>query len=301
VRVLVSGASGFVGGFLVDALLAEGHEVVGLTRDVARARDYSPKLEWRTLQDLPDEADAVVNLAGSTVARLWTPGAKREILQSRIETTKRLVEWALHAKNPPQVFLSSSAVGIYGHRPGETLDEDSPLDPLKSYRYRVCAAWEEAAQDVQKAGIRLVLLRFANVLHPSGGYLGAMMKAARLIPTTLGDPARGFSWIEAEDAARLTLFAMLEPKVEGPLNVTAPNPATQREIARLVARLAGRKTVLPVPGPVLKLALGEFSRALLDDQRAVPKKALDAGFSFSCPSLEAAARSWAAGSGAGHD
>ncbi len=264
----LTGASGFLGRPLAARLAAAGHSVVPLPREMGA---------------LPG-VDALVHLAGESVAGLWTARKRRAILESRVEGTRRLVLRMRGLGRPPAVFVSASATGIYGHRPGEILDDDAL--PGAGFRSDVCRAWEAEARAAEALGVRTVLLRFGSVLDPGGGYLGKMAPLLRRgFCFVLGRGSDRFPWISREDATRLVEFAIETPGLSGPVNAVAPRTATQKEFARAAAALFRRHVLGRVPRRVLRALLGEFARAFIDSQDVRPAKALRHGFVFQHPDL----------------
>lgn len=286
-KVLLTGATGFVGQPLVDRLGAEGHQCLVLSRYPQRKRERLPA--QTTVLDYEEPwplVDAVINLAGESIVGLWTPAKRRRILQSRVETTRQLVTWMAHSALRPHTFISMSAVGFYGDRPGEHLTEGSAPDPAQKFRARVTRAWEAEARQARSLGVRVVTFRLGNVLHPAGGYLGNLLRLYHRAPLFgFGAPATCFSWISRQDAVRLLHFSLHRDMLHGPLNATAPHPVTLGTFTRLLATSLDRRAWGRVPGWLLKLALGEFSSAFLDSQAVYPEKALAAGFAFTYPAL----------------
>lgn len=282
-KVAITGATGFLGRSLAVHLASLGHECIALTRDPARARtcELPGSIAIRHIED-PPAADAVIHLAGENPAGLWTPWKRHAIYSSRVDGTRQLVS-ALH-RNPPRVFLCASAVGIYGHRPGEVLDESSAPDPQHRFRARVCTAWESAANAASELGARVVHLRLGNVIDPGGGLLGFLLPLHRLGASfILGDANAHKPWISLLDAMRLIGFALEDDALHGPLNVVAPHAITQRALATGLANGVGSRVRGHIPAPLLRCVLGELSSALIDDQNIVPTKAIDAGFVFANP------------------
>ena len=290
-RVFLTGATGLIGRALVPELLARGHAVTALTRSAAprlapgvKVVQGDPALAgpW---QDALAGCDACVHLAGEPVAGArWNEARKRAIRESRVASTARIAE-VLSARGP-SVLLSGSAVGFYGSRGDEPLDEASP--PGSGFLAEVCVAWEAAARPAE-ARARVVLLRTGVVLAREGGALPQMLLPFRFFaggPLGKGDFWQ--AWIHLADEVGLILWALEDEAVRGPLDLTAPEPALQRDLARAVGRALGRPSVLPVPVPALKLALGELSSVVLASQRVLPKKAQELGYAFRFPALQPA-------------
>jgi uncharacterized protein len=265
-RVAVAGSSGFVGSALKPALVAAGHSVVPLPRVLGPGA--------------LDGVHAVVNLAGESVDERWTADRKRRIRASRVETTDRLAR-AMAALSPrPSVFVSASAVGIYGTRQGEVLDESSA--PGKGFLAEVGVAWEAAAEPAREAGIRVVHPRFGMILAAHGGALAKMLPAFRMgAGGKIASGAQWMSWIALDDVVQAILFALATPALEGPANYTAPNPVTNTEFTHALGAAVHRPTVATIPPFALKLAFGEMAEeVLIAGQRAYPRALERAGYAF---------------------
>jgi uncharacterized protein (TIGR01777 family) len=299
-KVLVTGASGLIGAALCDSLLARGDEVVGLSRDPARARAANPSLEWRAWEptlERPDPdafagVDGVVHLLGEKINQRWTEAAKRRIMETRRTGTRNLAQ-ALAGLDPaerPAVLVSQSAVGYYGDRGEQVVDESA--GPGDSFDAEVVVEWERAAQEVERTGVRLAILRSGQVLDAGGGLLGEMLTPFKL---GVGGPLAGgdqyLSWIHRDDEVGMILWALDTDRVSDVLNATAPNPATNRDFSKSLGRALGRPAIVPVPGLVLDLKFGrEFGAVLRGGQRAVPNRALELGYEFRHPDLDEALR-----------
>jgi uncharacterized protein (TIGR01777 family) len=295
-RVLVTGASGLIGSAVCDALLARGDEVVGLSRDPRRSRDTNPTVTWHpwdSTKERPPAAalegvDAVVNLVGESLDQRWTPESKERILQSRERSTKNLVDAIAAADPRPRVMVSQSAVGYYGDRGDALVDEST--DPGQSFDSQVCRIWEALAQEAERCGMRVVVLRTGLVLDPRGGLLKRVMRPFRL---GVGGPIAGggqyMSWIHIADEVGLILWALDEERVSGVVNATAPEPVTNREFSKALGRVLRRPAIAPVPKTALKAVFGaEFGEVLAGGQRVIPRRALDLGYRFRFTELEPA-------------
>ncbi|MCS7235081.1 MAG: TIGR01777 family oxidoreductase [Armatimonadota bacterium] len=292
-RVAVVGATGLLGKALKDHLEAAGHTVVpvsrrplpgGLRWDPARGHLEAGALEG---------CHAVVNLAGARIAPArWTEAYKQELRASRVEATRLLAATLARLARPPEVFLSASATGYYGHRPfHEVLDEGS--GPGRGFLASLCVEWEAATEPARRAGIRTVLLRTGPVLSRQGGFLAPLVPLFRLgLGGPVGDGQQGVSWIALEDWVRAAEYLTGSVSVEGPVNLTAPNPVTFREFARVLARVLRRPAVVRAPAFVVRAMFGHemAQEVLLSGQRAVPKRLREAGFRFDYPELEGALR-----------
>lgn len=295
-KVLVTGATGLIGSALCDALLARDDDVLGLTRDPAKARLVKPGVAWHpwepTLERPPAEAfagvDGVVNLVGEKINQRWTEEAKRRIMESRRAATHNLVRAIAGLEQRPQVLVNQSAVGYYGDRGDAILDESA--GPGSSFDAEVVEAWEQAARQIEGDEVRLVITRTGQVLDDGGGLLAELLMPFKL---GVGGPIAGgdqyLSWIHRDDEVGLLLWALGNDEVSGAVNATSPNPATNREFAKALGRALSRPAVTPIPGFVLDLKFGrEFGSVLRGGQRVVPKRALELGFEFRHPGLDEA-------------
>ncbi len=234
---------------------------------------------------------AVVHLAGEGIAaRRWSARQKERIRRSRVDGTRHLVEGLKSLKAKPSVLVCASAIGIYGHRGDEVLDESSP--PASDFLADVCREWEAEASKAKDLGLRVVLLRLGIVLSPNGGALKKMLPPFRLgVGGRLASGRQWMSWVHLSDVVRAIHFAVETASLSGPANVTAPTPVTNREFTKILGRVLHRPTLFPAPGFALRAGLGEMAGALLlSSQRVLPRKLLAAGFSFQFASLEPALR-----------
>ncbi|HVZ82528.1 MAG TPA: TIGR01777 family oxidoreductase [Terracidiphilus sp.] len=291
--VLTSGVSGLLGTALRQALQERQQPVLQLVRGVARRPG---QLTWNPAARpaIPDAGAlegcaAAFHLSGANVAgRRWTAAYRREMTASRVETTRALAEALAGLRSRPRVLVAASAVGIYGDRGGEMLDESSA--PGEGFLAELCRAWEEATKPAEDAGIRVVHARFGVVLSRNGGALAKMLPAfCAGLGGRLGNGRQWMSLVSLDDAVRALLFAAENETVRGAMNVTAPEPATNAAFTRALARRLHRPAIFPAPAFALRLAFGQMAdEALLTSQRAVPRKLLDAGFRFAHPDVNAA-------------
>ncbi len=232
------------------------------------------------------ESDWIINLAGASIFSRWSDSYKKELVDSRIRTTKNLVI-ALSEGDRHQLFCSTSAVGYYGPRGDEVLTEDSPQDSY--FLAKLAEDWEAEALKAQALGVRVVITRFGIVLGKGGGALNQMAPMFRkFMGGILGSGEQWFSWIHQGDQARAFSFIQTHPEIQGPVNLTSPQPVRNRELTRMLGKVLNRPTLLPAPEFMMRLVLGEFADALLTGQRVVPKRLLDAGFKFKFPTIEEA-------------
>jgi uncharacterized protein len=287
--VLVTGGSGFIGRGLVKELLARGDRVTVLTRDVARTQAALPGarvVSWSSDRPGPwfdevDGVDAVIHLAGETIVKRWTEEARREIVRSRVETTRLMGEAIGKAKRKPAAFLCASAVGYYGPQPGDkVLDEDAA--PGEGFLADVVVRWEAAARAVEEQhGVRSVQLRIGVVIGEGGGALDKMIAPFRFfLGGPVGDGKQVISWIHRDDVVGMTLLALDNDAVRGPFNMTAPNAQTGDEVAQAIGAVLHRPSWLRVPEAVVKLGMGDAAEIVTTGQRVYPKRAEELGYKF---------------------
>ncbi|RZJ01526.1 MAG: TIGR01777 family protein [Brevundimonas sp.] len=282
-RILVTGATGFIGRRLVAALAGAQHEVIALVRDPAAADLPVPITVVTCLDQLASDTriDAVVNLAGEPISDSpWTLAKRRRILLSRLKTTRDVRRLIARLDVRPEVLVSGSAIGWYGLHGDQVLDETGPANPC--FSHRLCHAWERAANRVEALGVRVVTLRIGLVLGADGGMLSRLLMPFEFgLGGPMGSGRQWMSWIALDDCVRLILHAVADERVAGPLNATAPEPVTNRELSRALGRALHRPALLAAPAAPLRLALGAFAdELLLNGQRVVPAKALATGFRF---------------------
>jgi uncharacterized protein (TIGR01777 family) len=288
VKVLVTGASGFIGSSLCDSLLVRGDTVVGLTRDPSRARGTNPSVTWHawepTLERPPAAAfegvDGVIHLLGEKINQRWTDEAKERIMESRRVGTHNLIGTISALPHKPRALVSQSAIGYYGNRGEAIVDESS--EPGEGFDAEVVREWEKAAHEVDPTGVRLAIVRTGHVLDPRGGFLGPQLTPFKL---GVGGPLAGgdqyVSWIHIEDEVGILLWALDDEKVSGVVNATAPHPVTNKVFSKALGKALGRPAVVPVPGITLDLMYGkEFGQVLRGGQRVMPRRALDLGYEF---------------------
>jgi len=294
VRVLVSGATGLVGKGLTAALEAAGHEVLRLVRRAkgADAHTVGFDIENGAIESEKLEGvDAVVHLAGEGISsQRWTEEFKQKIRDSRVKGTRLLTDALCKLQTPPKTLVCASAVGYYGSRGDEALDEDS--GPGDDFLATVCVEWEDAARKAADCGIRVVSTRIGVVLSSDGGALGQMLPPFRLGGGgVMGDGEHYMSWIAHVDLIKAIIFLLENESLSGPINCVSPAPVTNRVFTKTLGRVLMRPTFVPLPASIIKMTFGEMGQALLlASQRATPKKLLNAGFEFDFPDLEEALR-----------
>jgi uncharacterized protein (TIGR01777 family) len=294
-KILVTGSSGLVGSQLVPAVRAAGHDVARLVRE--RPAPGADSAFWNPTQGQVDPSalencDAAVNLAGESIAEgRWTERRKRALRASRVDATRTLAESLAALPRKPQVLVNASAIGYYGSRGAEPLDEASPPgsgDFLSS----VCRDWEAAAQAASRADVRVVFARFGVILSGHGGALKKMLLPFRLgLGGRVGSGRQYMSWIAIDDVVAAILHCLANPSLAGPVNFVAPRSVTNREFTRTLGRVLGRPTVFPMPEFAVRAAFGQMGQELLlASQRVQPSALVASGYTFKFPELEGALR-----------
>ncbi len=299
-RVAVTGATGVIGGALVDALTGRGDEVIALSRDAGRARGELPAgievAPWPdpaagpAPADALSGADAVVNLMGAPVAQRWSDDARRAIRESRVAGTRNLVEGLSSASPRPRILVSQSGSGHYGARGDEPVDESEPAGA--DFLAQVSADWERQARRAEQLGLRVVLARTGVVLAKSGGALERMLPIFKL---GLGGPVAGgrqyVPWIHLEDEVAAFLHLLDRDGAAGPANLCAPEPATNRELSKTLGRVLRRPALAPVPGLAVRALYGGMAQIVMTGVRMKPSLLAQLGFEWRWPELEPALRS----------
>lgn len=289
---LITGATGFLGRRLVEMLLADGHSVNYLARKYDRSMNpraafhcwENPETTLPPLSSVP-RCHAVMHFAGEPIAQKWSDEVKQRIRASRLTGTRNLVEAIGLWKHKPNTLVSSSAIGYYGNRGDEVLTEAS--GPGKGFLAEVCLGWEGEADRARELGLRVVKIRTGVVLGPDGGALKQMLPPFQFgVGGKFGDGKQWMSWIHREDLLRMFRFAADTEGVEGALNGTAPQPVTNAEFTRVLAKAVHRPALMPIPKFGLRLVLGEMAGFLFDSARAMPEAAIRQGFSFTYNHLQ---------------
>lgn len=292
-KIFITGATGFVGRHLSHLLLQEGHTVSGVG---TRARqDLIPHASFRYIsadttrsgdwQEEPAGADAVINLAGKSIFGRWSEQNKKRIYDSRILTTRNIVE-AL-PENKAVIFCSTSATGFYGNGGNRILTESSPAGD--DFLARVGQDWEAEAARAEEKGARVVLTRFGIVLGRQGGMMQKVLPAFRFYAGgPLGDGMQWFPWIHMDDLLAAFRFVLKNDAVRGPVNFCAPNPVRNLDFSKTLGRVLNRPAFMRTPALLLRIVMGELASAILCSQRAVPEKLLESGFQFKYPEIDAA-------------
>ena len=295
-NIFITGGTGFIGSALSKRLLEKGHNVKILTRSIRPGKEYSNKLSFvegnpiqkgHWLSQLAD-CDVVINFAGASIFRRWTSRYKHILFESRIKTTRNIVEGLADRKKDGVLLISTSAVGYYGFHDDEELDESA--QPGSDFLASLSTEWEAEANEAGNSGVRVVNNRLGVVLGKGGGAIPMMTPLFKYwLGSPLGNGKQYFSWIHIKDLINIIIFQIDKKILTGPFNCTAPHPLTNREFTRAVASLMNKPLLMPpVPGFTLRLIMGEFADVLLKGQRVVPRKLIDAGFNFEFPEIKSA-------------
>jgi uncharacterized protein (TIGR01777 family) len=299
-RIIITGATGFIGRALCRKLVEGGYEVVALSRNPEKGSESLPNqvriVNWdaKTGEGWADYADgayAIINLAGESIASgRWTQQKKRRILESRLNAGEAVLQAVERVESKPKVVIQASGVGIYGNRDDEILDEFSPAG--SGFLVEVAKQWEQSTKKVEPMGVRQVIIRTGVVLGAGGGFLSRVLLPFRLLlGGRLGSGKQWIPWIHIDDEIGAIVFLMEKENLQGVFNLTPPNPLTSKEFFRFLGKAMRRPSWLPVPGFVLRVFLGEMAKELiLSGQRAVPKRLLDSGYEFEYPDAEPALR-----------
>jgi len=290
VKVLVSGSSGLLGSTLSQNLGADGYEIARLVR---RPTSAVGQIAWDFVMPLAPQSvsgfDAVIHLAGESIASRWTESKKRAIRDSRVLGTRHLAEALAQASSPPRVLISASAIGFYGNRGDEILREDSPSG-ASGFLPEVCREWEAAAELAVKAGIRTALLRTGIVLSAGGGALRKMLPPFRMgLGGKIGSGRQWMSWIDLDDEIGAVRHILAHESVRGQVNSVSPHPVTNAEFTTTLASVLSRPAIFPMPAFAARLAFGQMGEELLlGSQRVEPAKLMASGYVFQKPDLRLA-------------
>lgn len=295
-KIMITGGTGLIGRELTSSLISDGHRVIILSRNPDSAQGVlsgASLMPWdaRTPQGwghLVNEADAIVNLAGASLADgRWTKQRKREIFESRVQAGQAVAQAIESATRKPRVLVQASAVGYYGPREDEVITEETP--PGDDFAAEVCLGWEASTAPVEELGVRRVLLRTGVVLDAKEGALPRMLLPFKLfVGGPLGTGRQWFPWIHITDEVGAIRYLVDNHEASGPFNLAAPNPVTNADFSKALGRILNRPSVLPTPAAALSLLFGEMSTVLLDGQRAVPAHLRRCGYRFRFPTVDAA-------------
>lgn len=283
--IFVTGQNGLVGSHLKTSL-ADTYEIVGLER--TNSSNNNPSWNYRqTLKKLAISApDAVIHLAGAGIAdKRWTQAYKQTIYESRINGTQWLADEILIHEVKPKAFLCASAIGYYGHRPGELLDESSSVG--ENFVAKIASQWEAATERLSRADVRVVNMRFGMILSPKSGALKEMLLPFKLgLGGRMGNGQQTYTWVALEDVNEAIRFLLNNSKIKGPINITAPNPVSNQVFAQSLAKALNRPAFIPMPKTLVRLIFGEVAdELLLADAQVQPTRLLAAGFKFTQPDL----------------
>lgn len=292
-KIVITGGTGFLGSSLVEDLVKEGYNCIVFTRSPEEYKntDSIEYVEWipesSYLTKYISGSKAVINLAGAPIAgKRWSPEYKKKIIDSRVDTTKALVEAVNQCTEKPEKFLSSSASGYFGDRGDEILTEESA--PGNNFLAEVCIKWEAATENLSK-NVELIIFRTGIVLHPDNGALEQILKPIKwYVGGSLGKGNQYFSWIHVADWKRFLIFALLKNGIGQKNNLSAPNPVTNNVLTKAIGKVYKRPTLFRVPSFILKLVLGESASMVLDSQRMIPENILKANFRFEYELIEEA-------------
>ena len=286
-KILITGGTGFVGTQLTSRLIEDRHEVTILTRSLKGAKGSSPGISYLegdptkkgAWQEAIKNHDAVINLAGASIFSKWTEEHKKAIRESRVNTTRNIVEGIPSRSERPFTLFSTSAVGYYGFCGDEELTEESRYGD--DFLARISVEWEGEALRARDKGARVVITRFGIVMGEKGGALSQMIPLfKKYIGGPIGSGKQWFSWIHMKDLAEAFAFLLKHPEISGPVNVCSPNPVRNKDLAKALGRALHRPSFIPAPGFMVKLVLGEFGSVILEGQKVIPKKLLENGFVF---------------------
>jgi len=289
-NILVTGGTGFIGKTLCKLLLSQGHKITVLSRNPDKATllfGHQVQITSSLRSFAPTTSiHAIINLAGAPIADTrWTLKRKIRLLSSRINTTRQILDLIDRLETKPEVLVSASAVGYYGDHGDTMLDEESGYKD--DFAHQLCAEWECTARQAEEYSVRVCLLRIGLVIGPDGGFLKKMILPFKLgLGGRLGNGKQWMSWVHRDDLINMLLMLLERPALSGTFNGTAPNPVTNREFTQTLAKCLHRPAFLPVPAPLLKLALGEMSILLLGGQRVIPKRFQAERFDFRFETLD---------------
>lgn len=280
-KIAVTGGSGFIGKRLIAHLQQQGHEVINISRSASVVVPHARTVTWEQLQTdstIFNDLDAIVNLAGESINQRWTAAAKERIIQSRLKAAAQVAQLVDRMENKPKVVVNASGMSVYGTSETETFDEQSPCQAV-DFLSNVVEQWEHAADQIQ--GTRIVKVRVGLVLDGKEGAFPKMALPYKLgAGGPIGSGKQWLSWIHVDDMIRLIDFCIQNDTISGPVNATAPNPVTNKEFGRALAKAMHRPNLFPLPAFIMKIIFGELSILLLEGQKVLPRVMLEHGFTF---------------------
>ncbi len=289
-KILITGGTGFIGAKLCASLQERGHRLTVLSRTPAKVPHLCGE-KVRAVGQLQglgkqDKFEAIINLAGAGIADgRWTQGRKKILLESRVQITNQLIDFIKRAEQKPDVLVSGSAIGYYGNQGDKELDEESPA--VDGFTHQLCSEWEQSALKAEEFGVRVNIIRTGLVIGENGGFLQRLLPPFKFgFGGRLGSGKQWMSWIHREDLLRIIALLLIDPKLEGIFNATAPNPVTNAEFTHCLAKLLKRPAIMPVPAGLLRFLLGEMSELLLGGQKVLPKRLLEHNFIFKFETVE---------------
>ncbi|PWA08778.1 TIGR01777 family protein [Pueribacillus theae] len=291
-KIAIAGGTGLVGSALCDMLLADGHELIILTRnrDGKQGKDGLTYVEWLNENSHPEKnlegVECIVNLAGESINNRWTESTKRAILQSRLDASSEIARLISKLDDKPRVYIQASAIGYYGTSETDQFTEKNS-HAGSDFLAHVVSEWEKAGEKIDKQGVRTVYMRFGVILDNRGGALPRMVLPYKLFAGgNIGSGNQWLSWIHIDDVCRLILFAIENETMEGAVNATSPNPKKMGEFGKTIGSILHRPHWIPLPAFVLKALLGEMSMLVLEGQYVYPEKAVQHGFQFQYENLQ---------------
>lgn len=291
-KILITGGTGFIGKHLCNRLIKEDYTLYILTRNekLHDTENSHAKFYFNNLSQIQNiNIDIVINLAGETIAQRWTDNAKHRIYNSRIATTRDIVQFMRSQQSPPTLFISGSAVSYYGVDNDETFTEENGPSTIHSqFASSLCKAWEDEASQAARLGIKTVFLRIGPVFEKDGGMLAKLLLSFRLgLGSQIGDGRQWLSWIDRDDLIELILFIIHQENIDGPINATSPNPVTNKEFSLAFSEALHRPCFLKTPEFVFKLIFDQMAEEImLNGQKVLPEKATRYGFEFSYPTIQ---------------
>ncbi len=289
--VLITGGTGFIGRNLIPLLQKDNYKIIVLSRTPSKYQDDFYFKHVTLVEELSDvkHADVVINLAGANLAaKRWSDQYKQEVVNSRLDTTRHLLSWIESKEKKPHTLISGSAIGYYGARGNETLDEGSTSGSASDFQVRLCSQWEDAAYQAEAFGVRVCCIRTGVVLGDEGALQQMLLPFKLGLGGKLGSGNQYFSWIHIRDHVQAVKHLIDNRNLNGSFNLTSPNPVTNENLTKTLGKVLGRPTFMTVPGFALKLVMGEMANILLTGQRVLPHKLEESGFKFNYPELEPA-------------